>query len=216
MCVRASRFSRVRLFATPWTVAHQDPLSSPWNSAGKKTPEWVAMPSSRGSSWPRDRTCVSCSSCIAGRFFTAEPPGKPLYLYIATHSGVFLPGEFHGLDRGSWWATVHGVAKSRTRLKRLARTHIHKEDLFSKKLWFLGRPQMRVRCPARDGAAWVQTHPLLAACVSSAHFIFINLQFSHPESGRNGENVRLIGLFRGQDEEVSSEALSAKFSESVL
>ena len=23
---------------------------------------------------------------------------------------VFLPGEFH--DRGAWWATVHGVAKS--------------------------------------------------------------------------------------------------------
>ena len=29
--------------------------------------EWVAMPSSRGSSWPRDWTQVSC---IAGRFFT--------------------------------------------------------------------------------------------------------------------------------------------------
>ena len=29
--------------------------------------EWVAMPSSRGSSRPRDRTQVSC---IAGRFFT--------------------------------------------------------------------------------------------------------------------------------------------------
>ena len=28
--------------------------------------EWVAMPSSRGSSLPRDRTLVSC---IAGRFF---------------------------------------------------------------------------------------------------------------------------------------------------
>ena len=39
--------------------------------------EWVAMPFSRGSSWPRDWTCVSCSSCIAGRFFMAEPPGKP-------------------------------------------------------------------------------------------------------------------------------------------
>ena len=24
------------------------------------------------------------------------------------------------MDRGSWWATVHGVAKSRTRLKRLS------------------------------------------------------------------------------------------------
>ena len=39
--------------------------------------EWVAMPSSRGSSWPRDRTCVSCSSCVAGRFFAAEPRGSP-------------------------------------------------------------------------------------------------------------------------------------------
>ena len=33
--------------------------------------EWVAIPFSRGFSWPRDRTPVS--SCIAGRFFTAEP-----------------------------------------------------------------------------------------------------------------------------------------------
>ena len=39
--------------------------------------EWVAMPSSRGSSPPRDRTLVSSISCIAGRFLTAEPPGKP-------------------------------------------------------------------------------------------------------------------------------------------
>jgi len=30
--------------------------------------EWVAMPSSRGSSQPRDQTGVSC---IAGRFFTS-------------------------------------------------------------------------------------------------------------------------------------------------
>ena len=39
--------------------------------------EWVAISSSRGSSWPRDRTHASCSSCIAGRFFTTEAPGKP-------------------------------------------------------------------------------------------------------------------------------------------
>ena len=32
------------------------------------------MPSSRGSSQPRDRTC---NFCIAGGFFTAEPQGKP-------------------------------------------------------------------------------------------------------------------------------------------
>ena len=44
--------------------------------------ERVAMPSFRGSSQPRDRTCVSCGSCIAGGFFTAEPSGKPSYMYI--------------------------------------------------------------------------------------------------------------------------------------
>ena len=31
------------------------------------------MPSSRGSSSPRDRTCVFCGSCIAGRFLATEP-----------------------------------------------------------------------------------------------------------------------------------------------
>ena len=38
--------------------------------------EWVAMPSSRGSSPPRDRTHIPYDSCIAGRLFTAEPLGK--------------------------------------------------------------------------------------------------------------------------------------------
>ena len=35
-----------------------------------RTLEWVAISSSRGSSWPRVWTCVSCVSCIATRFFT--------------------------------------------------------------------------------------------------------------------------------------------------
>ena len=39
--------------------------------------EWVAISSFRGSSRPRDQTCISGVSCIAGRFFTAEPQGKP-------------------------------------------------------------------------------------------------------------------------------------------
>ena len=39
--------------------------------------EWVAMLSSRGSSWPRDWTCISCGSCTAGGFFTTEPPANP-------------------------------------------------------------------------------------------------------------------------------------------
>ena len=30
----------------------------------------LAISFSRGSSWPRDQTCISCVSCTAGRFFT--------------------------------------------------------------------------------------------------------------------------------------------------
>ena len=58
--------------ATPWTVAHQAPLSMGILQA--RILEWVARPSSRGSSLPRDQTQVSC---IAVRFFTVEPLGKP-------------------------------------------------------------------------------------------------------------------------------------------
>ena len=36
--------------------------------------EWVAISSSRGSSQPRNWTCISCTT---GRFFSTAPPGKP-------------------------------------------------------------------------------------------------------------------------------------------
>ena len=42
-----------------------------------RTLEWLAVSFSRGSSRPRDRNQVSC---IAGRFFTSEPPGKTLLM----------------------------------------------------------------------------------------------------------------------------------------
>ena len=42
--------------------------------------EWVAISSSRGFSWSRDQTCISCDSCIAGRSFITEPPEKPICL----------------------------------------------------------------------------------------------------------------------------------------
>ena len=71
-------FSHVQLFVTLWTVAHQAPLSMEILQA--RILEWVAMPSSRGSSHPRDRTCISCDSCIVGRFFIAGPLGSPCYL----------------------------------------------------------------------------------------------------------------------------------------
>ena len=59
-------------FVNPWSVACQAPLSMGFFQA--KMLEWVAISSSRGSPQPRDQTCVSC---IAGGFFTHEPPANP-------------------------------------------------------------------------------------------------------------------------------------------
>ena len=76
-----------QLCLTLWTVAHQALLSmgffatlrtidhqaSLWIFPARIL-EWVAISLSRGSFLPRDETGVSC---IAGRSFTTEPPGKP-------------------------------------------------------------------------------------------------------------------------------------------
>ena len=58
--------SHVQLFVTPWTEARQGPLSMGILQA--RTLKWVAVPSSRETSQPRDQTQVSL---IAGRFFTS-------------------------------------------------------------------------------------------------------------------------------------------------
>ena len=52
-----SCFSWVQLFATPWTVTHQAPLSIGILQA--RILEWVAISSSRKSSRPRDQTLLS-------------------------------------------------------------------------------------------------------------------------------------------------------------
>ena len=53
----------------------QAPLSMEFSR--KRILEWVAIPSSRGSSQPRDRTCVFCICCFGRQiffFFTTVPP----------------------------------------------------------------------------------------------------------------------------------------------
>ena len=59
-----------------------------------------AIFSSRGSSQPRDRTCVLWGSCIAGRFSTIGPSGKPKNTGVGSHS--LLQGVFwtQGLNPG--------------------------------------------------------------------------------------------------------------------
>ena len=54
------------------------PVSSLHGMLQARILERVAIPFSRGSSWPRDWTWVSC---ITGRFFTTRPPEKPLLVF---------------------------------------------------------------------------------------------------------------------------------------
>ena len=56
-----SHFSRVQFFVILWTIASQAPLSMGFS---RQENEWVAMPSSKRSSQPRDRTSISYISCI--------------------------------------------------------------------------------------------------------------------------------------------------------
>ena len=72
--------SGVWLFATPWTVAQQVPLSLGGQEyfPGKKM-QWVAIFSSRGSSWPRDQSCISCISWIGRWILYHWPTWKVTY-----------------------------------------------------------------------------------------------------------------------------------------
>ena len=62
--------SRVQLFVTLWTVAHQAPPSKGFS----RQEYWSGLPfpSPGESSWPRDPT-------LQADALTSEPPGKPLF-----------------------------------------------------------------------------------------------------------------------------------------
>ena len=88
-----SHFSRVQLFATPWTVAHL----CPWGSPGKNTGVGCHV-LLRGSSQPRDRTHVSYISCIGRQaLFHSWCLGSPkvtlLYLLCIYYYICFINEE---------------------------------------------------------------------------------------------------------------------------
>ena len=81
MCVSMlSRFSRVQLFVTPWTVAHQVPLSKGFSR--QRILEWVAMPFSRDLPNPGIEPKFLMSPALAGGFFTTSTIWEAWYFYI--------------------------------------------------------------------------------------------------------------------------------------
>ena len=66
-----NRFSRIRLFATPWTVALQAPLSI----ESSRQEYWRGLPFLPPGNLP-DPGIEPASPVLRGRFFTTAPPGK--------------------------------------------------------------------------------------------------------------------------------------------
>ena len=64
MCACVPSFSQIQLFETPWTAAHQAPLSMGFFQARNTGVGCRFL--LQGSSWPRDWTPVSWVSCIGG------------------------------------------------------------------------------------------------------------------------------------------------------
>ena len=71
--VRAQSLSRVPLFAAPWTVALQAPLSMGF----PRQEYWSGLPGPSAGDLP-DSGVEPTAPALAGGFLTAEPPGKPI------------------------------------------------------------------------------------------------------------------------------------------
>ena len=71
----AQSLTCIQVFATPWTVAHQAPLSMGFS----RQEHWSGLP--LPSPWdlpdPGIKPTSPASPALAGRFFTTAPPGKP-------------------------------------------------------------------------------------------------------------------------------------------
>ena len=103
--------SRVRLFATPRTVA--PPGSSVWRIFQARILEWIAISFSRGSSQPRDQTHISC----IGRYsLPMSHQGSPLlllptYLY-ASKFGKLSSGHRTGKGQFSFQSQRKAMPKN--------------------------------------------------------------------------------------------------------
>ena len=69
--VKVKSLSCVQLFAIPWTVAHQAPLSIGFS----RQEYWSGLPFPSPGDLP-DSRIKPTSPALAGGFFTTEPPGK--------------------------------------------------------------------------------------------------------------------------------------------
>ena len=122
LCQSVSQFSRSVVSDSLQPLGCSPPGSSVHGILQTRILECIAMPSSKGSSPPRDWTHISYSSCTAGRFFTTAPPGKPSYhSYLPQFSSVAqsCPTLCDPMNRSAPGLPVHH------QLPEFTQTHVH-------------------------------------------------------------------------------------------
>ena len=118
--VKVKSLSCVQLFAIPWTAAYQAPPSlrfsrqNYWSGLLFPSPGDFpdpGLPHCRQMLYPKEM-----KTYIHTKTFTK----KIYFLYLSIGEGHGNPLQYscleNSMDRGAWWATVHGIAKSWTLL----------------------------------------------------------------------------------------------------
>ena len=131
-----SRLSCVQLFVTLWTVAHQAPLSMGffWQEY------WTGLLCPLSGDLP-DAGIEPVSPALQAGYLPSEPPRASQVVLVVKNLSAntdlrdmgLIPGsgrsprggngtplqyscQKNPMDRGAWWAAIHGVTKSRTQL----------------------------------------------------------------------------------------------------
>ena len=107
--------SHVQLFATPLTIAYQAPLSM----AFSKQEYWSRLPFPTVWYLPDlgIKHASSAFPALAGRFFTPEPPGKPIFISVS----VFMHAKLiqlcltlcGAIDCSPPGSSAHGILQAR-------------------------------------------------------------------------------------------------------
>ena len=117
---KGKSLSCVRLFAIPWTVAHQAPPSMGFS----RQEYWSGLPFLSPGDFS-DLGIKPRSPALEADALTSEPPGRHIILLLISQQKLYK-SEGNGnplqhsclenpMDGGAWWATLHGVTKSWTR-----------------------------------------------------------------------------------------------------
>ena len=136
--VKVKSLSHVRLFATPWTVAYQAPLSMGFS----RQEYWSGLPFPSPGDLP-DPGIESRSPTLQADALTSEPPGKPsneevkvksfsrVQLFVTPWTAAYQAPPSMGFSRQEYWSGV----PSPSPFKRQCSTITLRPDLKPQTTW---------------------------------------------------------------------------------